>query len=74
MLNRSTLISLQVHVNIDVLFLSDEERIGQKRRKKITHFNNFFEGPGGGGGAGGGAGGAGGNFFSRGEEQYVNNM
>lgn len=44
----------------------DEERIGQKRRKKITHFNNFFtDGGNGGGGGGGGAGGggAGSTFF-----------
>ena len=51
---------------------SDEERIGQKRRKKMTHFNNFFEGGGGpGGGTGGGPGGnigGGGNFFSRGKQ------
>ena len=51
----------------DPLLLSDEERIGQKRRKKISHFNNFFDGSsGGGGGGGGGTGGSGtggGNFF-----------
>ena len=34
-------------------FSLDEERIGHKRRKKISHFNNFFDG----------AGGAGGGFF-----------
>lgn len=43
----------------------DEERIGQKRKKKISHFNNFFSDGGSGGGTGGtgGTGGGGPGFF-----------
>jgi len=47
--------------------MSDEERIGAKRKKKVQHFGNFFGDGGGagfGGGAGGGGGGGMGNFFS----------
>lgn len=40
-------------------FFSDKEQIGAKRRKKIPHFQDYFQGGGGGGppsmgGAGGG--------------------
>ena len=48
---------LQVSLSLFV----DEERIGQKRRKKINHFNNFFGD--GTGGAGGASGGGGGGYF-----------
>ncbi len=47
--------------SVNVVIFADEERIGQKRRKKITHFNNFFSE--GGNGGSGGAGGAGAGFF-----------
>ena len=48
-----------------VIWFSDEERIGQKRKKKISHFNNFFSDGGSGGGTGGtgGTGGGGPGFF-----------
>ena len=39
------------------MFLSDKEQIGAKRRKKIPHFSDYFQGGGGppsAGGAGGG--------------------
>ena len=34
-------------------WFADEERIGAKRKKKLQHFNNFFDGGGAGGGLGG---------------------
>jgi len=44
------------------LFVIDEEKIGQKRRKKINHFNQFFDGSGGNPPGGGGGGGFFGSF------------
>ena len=44
-----SLFTLGYHGNI-----TDEERIGQKRRKKLQHFSSFFsDGPGGAGMGGG---------------------
>jgi len=44
-------------------FFSDKEQIGAKRRKKIPHFQDYFQGGGGGGPPGmGGAGGGGFGF------------
>ena len=34
-------------VNSTVILIIDEEKIGQKRRKKINHFNQFFDASGG---------------------------
>ena len=34
---------------ISLTLLSDEERIGAKRKKKLQHFNQFFDGGSGGG-------------------------
>lgn len=50
--------------SIPFLFWPDKEQIGAKRRKKIPHFSEYFQGGGGGGGGGPpGMGGAGGGGF-----------